>query len=220
MAKYLIHTCAKREQYVNEYLVPSMLKQGIDKSNILIYNDKAKEGCLKSYLASFKMIASDRDGTWHLQDDVLISSWFKRITEEANRGIVCGFCSYYSEDKPYGLRPVQDMWYSFPCIRIPNMIAKRFVEWLESPKIQNKYKAYIEENKFVDYFFRLYVLENYTNSYICNLNPNIVENIDYLLGGSVINYIREDTPNSLYFKEHNLVEEFKNSTFYNIYTHK
>ena len=48
MAKYLIHACPKRMWYVQEYLVPSLLKQGIYESDISVYNDIDGLGNLKA----------------------------------------------------------------------------------------------------------------------------------------------------------------------------
>ncbi len=220
MSKYLIHACAKRKWYVDEFLVPSMLKQGIERENILVYNDSSKEGCLKSFLSSYDNIASVVGGIWHLQDDVIISSNFKEITETYDKGIVCGFCSFYSEDVPFGIRPISDIWYSFPCIRIPNMVFKNFVNWVKSPEIQNKYRVYIEQNKFVDMLFRIFIIQTYPDKLVHNLCPNIVDNVDYLLGGSVINYIRDKEPLSLYFSEQNLIEELKHSIDNSVYRQK
>lgn len=217
MSKYLIHACQKRKWYVDEYLLPSLLKQGIDRGNIIVYNDATKAGCLPSFIESAKLVLDEPKGTWHLQDDIIISSNFKTITERFDKGIVCGFCSYYSEDVPFGLRPVQDMWYSFPCIRIPNSVLKEFIGWLTSDEIQNKYRAYIQEKKFVDTLFMTYIKEVQSCRLIHNLYPNIVDNVDYLLGGSTINYQRDKEPVSLYFQEHELVEELKYSIQNSVY---
>lgn len=208
MSTYLIHSCEKRKWYVDEYLVPSLIEQGIEKENILIYNDDKKEGCLKSFIESSKMIDTVARGTWHLQDDIIISSNFKEITEEFDKGIVCGFCSYYSKDLPMGIRPVNKMWYSFPCIRIPNAVLKGFIKWLQSATIQTKYQAYLKDNKFVDLFFNKYVTEAYPEKMVHNLCPNIVDNVDYLIGGSTINH-REDIPVSLYFPNRELIYNLK-----------
>jgi len=220
MSNYLIHSCQKRKWYVDEYLVPSMLKQGIKRENISVYNDEHKEGCLTSFLSSYASVASVPSGVWHLQDDVIISSNFKEVTETYDRGIVCGFCSYYSKDVPFGIRPMNDIWYSFPCIRIPNTIFKNFVAWVKSPYVQNKYRVYIEQNKFVDMLFRIFVMNNHSDMLVHNLCPNIVDNVDYLLGGSVINYIRDKEPVSLYFSEQNLIEELKYSIDNSVYKQK
>ena len=45
--KYMIHCCPKRMWYVEEYLIPSMLRQGIDRDSIIIWNDN-KGGEIKS----------------------------------------------------------------------------------------------------------------------------------------------------------------------------
>lgn len=211
MAKYLIHTCGKRKWYVDSYLIPSMLNQGIKRENLWVYNDDAKKGCLRSFIDSARLIPRTSGGVWHLQDDVVISSDFRLMTEEFDDGIVCGFCSYYSEGYPMGIRHVRDMWYSFPCIRIPNSVLRGFIEWLESVEIQKRYQAYFKENKFVDTLFRIYVLERCGDMLVHNLYPNIVDNIDYLLGGSIINCARTKSPASLYFNDSELVQELKES---------
>lgn len=217
MSTYLIHACPKRIAYVNEYLVPSMLKQGIERENILIYEDKFKLGNLQAFLASSELVIHNTSGTWHLQDDIIISSKFKEVTESYDKGIVCGFCNKYSEDLQIGLRPVRDLWYSFPCIRIPNTVLKRFVEWMRRPEIQKKYRVYIEAGKFDDTLFRAFILERYPDKLIQNLCPNIVDNIDYLIGGSLINYSRTVDANSIYFDEQKEKLEFEESYRKSVY---
>lgn len=211
MAKYLIHACPKRMNYVEQYLVPSMLRQNISRENILIYNDTQKQGFLPAFVKSIDMLPDGKEGTWHIQDDVIISSDFKKMTEENDGGIVCGFCSYYTDWITSGRKAVQDMWYSFPCIRIPDNVAKDFVQWLMSSKTQTKFRAYIEQNKFVDMLFREYLIENHFAGYVYNLMPNIVDNVDYLIGGSVINKKRAGLPVSLYFNDKDLIAELKHS---------
>jgi len=220
MSKYLIHSCEKRYWYVKDFLIPSMIKQGISEDDILVDNDDIKRGCLNSYIHSLGLVHTAIGGTWHLQDDILICSDFREITEAFDKGIVCGFCSYYSKDVPSGVRPIKDLWYSFPCIRIPNIVFRRFIIWVTSAEIQTKYQAYIKDNKFVDMLFRKYVLLHHADKTVRNLNPNIIENVDYLLGGSIINYIRDEQPLSLYFKEQNLVEELKSSLENTVYKDK
>ncbi len=214
MAKYLIHSCEKRKWYVDKYLVPSLLNQGIKRENVLVYNDNAKQGNLRAYMASSEMIQTTESGTWHLQDDIIISKNFRRVTEEFDKGLVCGFCNTYSKDMPIGIHLTKDMWYSFPCIRIPNHILKEFIEWLKSAPTQNRYRAYIEANKFDDSLFRFFMLYRYPDMIIHNLYPNLVDNIDYLLGGSIINYQRDSNPNSLYFVEPELIEDLQRKLQY------
>ena len=44
MTNYLIHACLEREWYVKEYLVPSMVAQGIKTGNINVYVDRKRDG--------------------------------------------------------------------------------------------------------------------------------------------------------------------------------
>ena len=84
---YLIHTCIQRKWYVNEFLVPSMRAQGIEADEIIIYSDENGDGQLRSLINSYELIRGK--DTWHLQDDIIISSQFKELAEKHNSGIVC-----------------------------------------------------------------------------------------------------------------------------------
>ena len=57
MPKYMIHSSSQRKWYVQEYLIPSLLEQKIDRKDILLYVDENNEGCLKSSIRSFKIAA-------------------------------------------------------------------------------------------------------------------------------------------------------------------
>ena len=43
----MIHCCPKRIWYVEEYLIPSMLRQGIDRENIIVWKNN-KNGFFRS----------------------------------------------------------------------------------------------------------------------------------------------------------------------------
>jgi len=205
----MIHTCPKRKWYVDQFLIPSMLEQGIKISDIIISNDIANAGCLRSYISSFNHL--NGDGTWHLQDDIIISKRFKELTEYYNDGIVCGFCNTYDLDKIYGYVEPKYMWYSFPCIRIPNEVSRGFINWYYSERTQREYFTTIWQNKGIDYLFRQYVLIYYTDL-ILNLKPNIVNHIDHLVGGSLINADRiEDSKQimAVYWDEYKLLRELE-----------
>ena len=206
---YMIHTCPKRKWYVDQFLIPSMLEQGIKISDIVIFNDTANAGCLRSYIGSFNHL--NGDGTWHLQDDIIISKRFKELTEYYDNGIVCGFCNTYDLDKIYGYVEPQYMWYSFPCIRIPNEVSRAFINWYYSERTQREYFTTIWQNKGIDYLFRNYVLIYYTDL-ILNLKPNIVNHVDHLIGGSIINADRfEDSRQimAVYWDEYRLLRELE-----------
>lgn len=190
MAKYMIHACKQRMWYVNDYLVPSMLKQGIDKDNIFIYLDKNEDGNLASCMSSFLYVKNiDTEGIWHLQDDVIISSDFKQRTEELDNGLVCGFCCDYDANKRItGVTNMINMWYSFPCIRIPNRLAIECADWyyngLSHP---TEVKFFMRNGKNDDLIFRAFLERHYPGMSVMLVKPNLVNHIDYLIGGSTIN---------------------------------
>lgn len=208
MTKYMIHTCWKREWYVNEYLIPSMIKQGINRDDILVYVDRVGAGNLKAFLDSADLLTIPeryKFGTWHLQDDVIISSKFKETTERYNDGIVEGFASEYDKEDYY--------WWSFPCIRIPNAVLADFVYWVRYIAPKNpQHSVWISKNKFDDALFKDYLLQN--NVKVIKLIPNIVDHIDYLIGGSIVNRIRSQSQvRSVYWPEEDehLIMELTNA---------
>lgn len=187
MSRYLIHCCNSRKWYVHEHLIPSMLAQGIKESNITVYQDVKRRGNLEAFVRSLENLPQS-GGTWHLQDDVIISSDFKKKTEEYNRGVVCGFCSCYSENEPAGYVSPKHLWYSFPCIRIPNSYAHGFVKWFREDAEHNKeYSLWINKKKYDDSMFQIYLEDYKPKAEVLNLSPNIVNHIDYMIGGSLVN---------------------------------
>ena len=210
----MIHTTKERLWYV-DYIQLSMIEQGISLDDIAVYIDSG-DGCLKSYLQSFKNIENAwyRYGAiWHLQDDIILSRRFKELTEKYNEpldSIVCGICPTGIEEgnNNFGHVSVDYMWYSFPCIKIPNYIAIEFVEWCES-LTDSKHKSWIDKNKYVDSLFRDYILEKQRYTPVINLKPNIVDHVDYLLGGSTINSARRLPIRARYFEDVDLIVELE-----------
>ena len=206
--KYLIHTCSPRLWYIQQYLKPSLINQGIKEKDIIIWLDKCNLGNLKSFLNSL-LILPDEDYIWHLQDDIIICSNFKEQSEKYNNEIICGYCCSYDNDICGEVEP-KDAWYSFQCIKIPTQIQKDFLKWYqETGSIEHQ--DWVAANKFDDSFFHEY-LKEYYNGKILNLNPNLVDNIDYLLGGSIINN-RKEIIKSKYFNEPELIENLKSQLF-------
>ena len=210
--KYLIHTCNKRLWYVNDYLIPSMTEQGIDVNDVAVYLDRNEEGCLESCMKAFQSV-ENQGSTWHLQDDVIICSDFKKLTEHIyEEEIVCGYC--YSKDdrkRHVGRVPQKHMWYSFPCINIPNSIAKGCAKWyFNHAKFANDFQIWIKMKKYDDSIFDYYLQTFYSNVTVLNLAPNLVDHIDYLIGGSVINRIRpEKETHAAYFEDTNLIDKLE-----------
>ena len=206
--QYMIHTCNKRKWYVEQHLVPSMLRQGIKPEDITVWLDDKKLGNLKAWVASCEDLPST-GSTWHLQDDVVISPHFKKLTEKNTDGIICGFASVYCKQYPPGKVGLSQMWYSFPCIHIPNELAHEFVEWYDKIKDGQEYEKYIEKNKYDDSMFMFFLEAEHKGMQITNYSPNLVDNVDYLIGGSLVNKNRSDEVKALYFKDHEVVEQLE-----------
>jgi hypothetical protein len=110
------------------------------------------------------------------------------------------------------------MWHSFPCIRIPYKVLQEFVDWVNSDYVQKRYRAYIIEGKYDDTLFREYMISKHPHVKVYNLYPNIVDTIDYLIGGSTINKLRSNDLRAAYFRDTELIEELKGklqNTIYN-----
>ncbi len=211
MVEIIIHSCNKRLWYVKERIIPTLLEQGFPKEKIHIWNDVNNMGCLRSFLLSAVHCSYDFPncvGFWHLQDDVLLSKDFvKRITSGefdytiVNNGYVCKQFNP-AEVGCVGVQDVAKYWMSFPCVYIPNEVLKGFVKWFEREVIGvGKYKKYYEANKYDDFFFWTYMKSERKCSIINNVKPNLVNHIDYLLGGSQINLHHQKKTLAYYWDE-------------------
>lgn len=212
MAQYLIHACPKRMWYVEGYLIPSMLEQGIKKEDIRVYNDEKHEGNLRSCLNAF-LSCEGNGGTWHLQDDVCLSRDFRRRTEENDKGLVCGFSTtFYDGDieKKKGVVDRKDMWFSFPCIRIPNEMARECAEWVDKFIIGNPvYERFWKDGVNDDWAFRTYLKEFHPDCKALNIVPCLVDHIDYLIGGGTGKVARWKPVRAQYWTDEDVVKELE-----------
>lgn len=200
MSKYAIHCCNSRLWYVQEFLIPSMLKQGISKNDILLYVDKHNLGNLESCMRIFQSM-NGIGGTWHLQDDVIICKDFKKRTKQLEKQfanqidkpytIICGFASVFDK-RIIGQTNIENMWWSFPCIYIPNTLASLCADWFYLDRTQNEYRGYIDNKNCDDFLFRQYIHRYHKNVGVYNVAPNLVNHIDFLIGGSTVNKIRKE----------------------------
>jgi hypothetical protein len=145
---------------------------------------------------------------------VIISKDFVEKTCRNDVGIVCGIATEYDKERAqhFGHVRLHEMWYSFPCIRIPNDIMKEFAEWyLKYFKNNVVYKHIVRSGKHDDMVFRMFLESRYKEDEltITNLRPNIVDHIDWLIGGSTINYHRDKPIRALYFEDEDLVDELE-----------
>lgn len=179
--KYLIHAHKNRSWYVEGYLIPELKKQGIKPD---VYTDNGAEGNLYATMNTFHFCGD----AWHLQDDVVICHDFKDRTAQPDT-IACGFCRLQDSipDKS-GRVKAKDMWFSFPCIYIPGEIAKECAEWFFTTEPQDENLKRLKAlKKGDDSFFKAFIDERYPDIEVINMNPNLVDHVDYLIGGSIAN---------------------------------
>ena len=214
--RYMIHAYPGRMWYVNEFLIPSMKEQGIKDEEIKVWEDKAGKGNLFACMDSFIFCGENtNDGTWHIQDDVIIARDFAVKTRQYNSGVVCGFVhpKWGPNANYFGSRGSTDLWYSFQCIRIPDKMAGECGVWFYTTAMKSKkqeYRSRIERKKHDDDFFRYFLLAKYPNTQVMNLKPNLVDHIDYLIGGTLINANRNEKINrAAYFEDDDLVDELE-----------
>lgn len=190
--RYMIHACPKRMWYVNDFLLPSMYEQGIKEDEIVVWNDDQGWGNLRSFVESMRFVSehfSLDEAIWHIQDDVLLSGDFKAVADKANC-LAYGFCNddFDKEGKhTYGYVEMIDSWHSFQCVCIPNHYADEFYKWFHYLETQTfRLMPYLKRNQNDDMIFRAWTHEEKKNDPCWNINPNIVEHVDYLLGGTTL----------------------------------
>lgn len=211
--KILIHACPQRMWYVRDFLIPMLQEQGAE--NIEVWNDIHGKGNLVACMESFAARIGD-GGTWHIQDDVLPCRDFVKRCEEYDEGLVYGFCCRNFNDRidAYGEVYAPDAWHSFQCVRIPDEWARDCAEWVFS-------KAWREESpmpevpilfgmgKGDDTFFHEYINCRHGYETALNLKPNLVEHVDWLIGGSSLQKWRDYIAKAEFFEDADLVNDLK-----------
>ena len=205
--KIMIHACPSREWYVNEFLIPSLEEQGAD--DIQVWMDSEGRGNLESTMASFAYLGKYSGGTWHLQDDVIICHDFMERAQANDDGVVCGYGN--QQFGPFigttGRAPVAFHWWSFPCIRIPNEYAGACAEWFrKEAQYKEVYRSHIYYKNGDDTIFRDWLTWESRCDHVTNLVPNLVDHIDWLIGGPTVNKQREHPARAFYFNDQYLVD--------------
>lgn len=221
---YIIHACNQRMWYVKDFLIPSMLEQGIPQGNIWVYQDKNGIGNLRAWIDSSNRIVNmcrERriKSVWHLQDDICISRTFAHDTNiydlfGDDETIVCGFTCAYDKMPEAGNFEVHEnkMWYSFPCIKIPTYILDAFVNWANLNLWQSQYfRGWVNKNKGDDLIFREWLIDNFPCTKVQNLAPNLVNHIDDLIGGTICNKQRDTkkSTRSIFWEDDELIKELE-----------
>lgn len=214
--RYVIHSAPSRQWYVDKFLVPSMLKQGIDEKEIVVKCDTAGKGNLFACMDAFMWCGQNTsEGSWHIQDDVVICRDFAKRTREFNDGVVagCAIKGFGPDWTAVGSQPISKLWYSFQCIRIPDEMAGECALWFYHDVVKRyeaKYYNRIQRKKHDDDFFLFFLEEKYPKKPIYNLAPNLVDHIDYMIGGSLINKERNKEINrSAYWNDEALVRDLE-----------
>ena len=239
--KVMIHACPERLWYVDRFLLPELREQGAEE--VRVWYDGTGRGNLLSCMEAFASLGTGEDAspggaeedrglpqsppatapserepdTWHLQDDVLLCRDFVRRAEELEEipGILCGFVSELGgpDCNLRGRVYVPDMWYSFPCIRIPDALARGCAEWFLSGAWRREADpaAFAMEaaGRGDDWFFREYMELRHGGETALNLVPCLAEHVDWLLGGSIVSRWRGHPTRAVYWEDEERVEELK-----------
>lgn len=210
--KVLIHACPKRLWYVTGFLVPQLKEQGADE--VEVWNDTDRLGNLEACMKSFATRQGD-GGTWHIQDDVLLCRNFVQRCSEMDQGVVYGFtCGRFGDDVDQtGRVYAPDVWHSFQCVRIPDAYARECAEWFYSgvwrKTASPELYALYDMGQGDDSFFREFLQTMHGTETMINVRPNLVEHVDWIIGGSILSPYREYYATSHYWDDVELVEKLK-----------
>ena len=212
MGRYAIKACEERKWYVIGFLIPSLIEQGIPPDEIYTHFDDGS-GCLETSMRAFRDCPNDNGGTWFLQDDVVISKRFVELTRKHDSGVICGHCFPLHGDRTHltGFVKPENMWFSFPCIRVPHTLAHEVADWFFGKVVpENMYPEWVKAKKYDDTLFDVFIREHHPDMNVLNLVPNLVAHIDYLIGGSAIlgngEFRRVD---ERYFDEPDVIDDLK-----------
>ena len=208
----LIHACPKRMWYVEGFLVPALRAQGAE--NIEIWNDVEGRGNLLSCMDSFRGREGD-GGTWHIQDDVLLCRDFVARCKKNDEGVVSGFCceAFGDDLLSWGRVDASDLWHSFQCVRIPDAYARECAEWFFSGAWRELGSAELfrcaARGEGDDTFFYEFVNCRHGGEPVNNIAPNLVEHVDWIVGGSVLHSWRGYLARAAYWDDDKLIAELK-----------
>lgn len=209
--KVLIHACPARMWYVEGFLIPSLTAQGLGDDEVEVWCDTEGKGNLRSCMESFAA-RKGHGGTWHIQDDVLISRDFVRRCQELDEGVVYGFCcEQFRDDVDLAGRVYPfESWHSFQCVRIPDEYARDCARWFfEDARQRPEYYEWVKTGKMDDSFFHEYLELERAAERVLNCKPCLVEHVDLLIGGSIVNEWRGFWARAHWWDDEELVEELK-----------
>ena len=91
------------------------------------------------------------------------------------------------------------------------MIAAELADWFFTDAVyRERWRDRVADRKHDDWFFRKFMEERYPNDFVTNVRPCLVDHVDYLIGGTVINQNRHLTVNrAAYWTEPELIERLE-----------
>lgn len=213
--KILLHAVPQRLWYVENFMLPELKRQGAD--DVRLWVDRTGAGNLKSCMDSFASL-TEPGGTWHIQDDLLFAKDFVKRASGFSGPLANGFCCIPFFDSPWttGQVYMPDAWHSFQCIYIRNDLARECADWvrsgrwIESPN--NELPVLHRAGKGDDTMFREFMLCRHPELPAYNFAPNLVEHIDWLIGGSTLKTSGKwyhDLPRSAIWQDEDMVTDLK-----------
>ena len=187
----------------------------MEKDDIIVLNDVSGMGNLRSFLFMCNyVVKNDIGDSWYLQDDILLSSNFVKTCMEMRKDIVVNGFVYADPAgndnyKYVGLQKPNRYWFSFPCCYIPVKYIQEFLRWFDEILVAGKYKKMISRNMYDDLFFWKYMQEKHAEHHIYNASPNLVNHIDYMLGGSCLPYQKCKIRHAYFWNEPEKIEEIQ-----------
>lgn len=211
--RVLIHACPARMWYVRGILAPRLRSDGAE---VEIWNDENRDGNLIACMNSFASLKGD-GGTWHIQDDVIPCRDFVKRCEEYDKTemVVYGFCNTQFTDDPYqtGRVHAPDAWHSFQCIRIPDDYARECAEWFFTGDWHDPRNPALEVLRKIgkgdDSFFREFFQLRHGYEMVLNAAPNLVEHVDWIVGGSILSPWRGFLARAEYWNDEEIIAELE-----------
>lgn len=211
----IIHACPQRMWYVRGILVPELTAQGIASGDIDVKCDTERRGNLNSCMRIFAACKGKPGGAWHLQDDVFPSADFAQRIAEHDDGVVCGYVNeeFGPDVRSVGFVTPDSAWNSFPCIRLPHELAAACAEWFyNDARHRPEFAPWVQTGKRDDSFFHVFLEEQMFRKHtfaktVLNLSPCLVEHVDWLVGGSIVNRWRGHKSRAYYWDDEARIDE-------------
>lgn len=179
---FVIHCVPKRRKWVDGYIIPELKKHN---QEYIVYEDTKGDGNLKSFTKSLDKVKNIPKGCWHIQDDIYFASdFFERIDNFPRDMLILGFTTADWCRGRFGTQSIRTAWLSFQCLYIPTKYVRGFKDYLKED--YNSNKSLIDAGCYDDTLFHKYLMKHFKDDWCWNEKPNLVNHIDYLIGGTTL----------------------------------